>query len=59
MPNLSHELLAGEDEFEVAEPSGRFLEQRRVRVNVHRVLVLHSLVVTWKLTKSVNSKKYI
>ena len=41
---LSHELLCGEDEFVVDEPSWPVLEQTAVGMGVNRLLVLHRLV---------------
>ena len=43
--DLSHELLAGEDELVVDDPARSVVDEAAARVNGHRLLVLDGLVV--------------
>lgn len=45
--DLSHELLGGEDQLVVDEPTGLLLKQGAVGVGVDRLLVLHRLVAAF------------
>ena len=51
--DLSHELLSGEDQFMVDEPTWLFLKQGAVGVNIDRLLMFYGLIAAFAQPSSV------